>query len=263
MKGGSGWLTRSLEQAHPYNLQYPGQIKPIEVKISFLQIIDAVENMKIAPENIMRYIIGGLVKRRDKITALELSRPVGLTIREIVERIEKHYQIAGRNSAKLPVLAAYVMLKFVVREMDRYKFCELLELEPHNAPDFRTGLIGDINVIYRDSTDIFESYEIKHNQEVTAQMLQTAAEKIYNRSIKRYYLITTMQYNETLDLRKKISEIEKSHNCELIVGNLSQILMHYLYLMSDIERFMHNYVDQIRYDEELTYEAKIAWNKIT
>ena len=32
----SGWLTRSLEQAHPYNLEYPGKITPVQMKQAFL-----------------------------------------------------------------------------------------------------------------------------------------------------------------------------------------------------------------------------------
>jgi len=39
----SGWLTRSLEQAHPYTLDYPGKISPKEAKEAFLTIIDEVQ----------------------------------------------------------------------------------------------------------------------------------------------------------------------------------------------------------------------------
>ena len=35
----SGWLTRSLEQAHPYTLDYPGKITPKIVKEAFLEKI--------------------------------------------------------------------------------------------------------------------------------------------------------------------------------------------------------------------------------
>ena len=39
----SGWLTRSLEQPHPYTLDYPGKIKPDFMKSAFLNVVDAVE----------------------------------------------------------------------------------------------------------------------------------------------------------------------------------------------------------------------------
>ena len=38
----SGWLTRSLEQPHPYDLNYPGKISPADLKKAFLKIIDFV-----------------------------------------------------------------------------------------------------------------------------------------------------------------------------------------------------------------------------
>lgn len=38
MQSDSGWLTRSLEQSHPYNLHYPGNMKPAAVNLS----VDAV-----------------------------------------------------------------------------------------------------------------------------------------------------------------------------------------------------------------------------
>jgi DNA (cytosine-5)-methyltransferase 1 len=40
----SGWLTRSLEQPYPYNLDYQGKISNKAVKKAFLNIIDYVES---------------------------------------------------------------------------------------------------------------------------------------------------------------------------------------------------------------------------
>lgn len=53
----SGWLTRSLEQAHAYTLDYPGKIKPDTIKEAFLQIIDAVEEHDISPKLFLKYIL--------------------------------------------------------------------------------------------------------------------------------------------------------------------------------------------------------------
>lgn len=39
----SGWLTRSLEHALPYDFNYTGKIRPQEIKEAFLNIIDFVE----------------------------------------------------------------------------------------------------------------------------------------------------------------------------------------------------------------------------
>ncbi|MCW1372253.1 DNA cytosine methyltransferase, partial [Campylobacter jejuni] len=39
----SGWLTRSLEQAHPFTLDFPGKIQSSRLKDAFLQILNDVE----------------------------------------------------------------------------------------------------------------------------------------------------------------------------------------------------------------------------
>jgi len=39
----SGWLTRSLEQPYPYNLDYNGKISDKVVKNAFLNVLDYVE----------------------------------------------------------------------------------------------------------------------------------------------------------------------------------------------------------------------------
>ena len=49
----SGWLTRSLEQPHPYTLNYEGKISNKIVKESFLQLIDTVENNTLDPKYIL------------------------------------------------------------------------------------------------------------------------------------------------------------------------------------------------------------------
>src|SRR5699024_2850548 len=35
----SGWLTRSLEQNHPYDKDYPGKITPKKLKSAFLELL--------------------------------------------------------------------------------------------------------------------------------------------------------------------------------------------------------------------------------
>lgn len=51
----SGWLTRSLEQPHPYDLFYPGKIRPDSIKKAFLNIIDQVQNKDVDPEIVLIY----------------------------------------------------------------------------------------------------------------------------------------------------------------------------------------------------------------
>ncbi len=57
MKGGSGWLTRSLEQAHPYTLEYPGRIQNVSVKNAFLNILNDIEENKSDPKKFLCVIL--------------------------------------------------------------------------------------------------------------------------------------------------------------------------------------------------------------
>ena len=61
----SGWLTRSLEQPHPYTLDYPGKIKPQEIKLAFLQLIDKVQCQGMPAYEILKYTFKLLIKQRD------------------------------------------------------------------------------------------------------------------------------------------------------------------------------------------------------
>jgi len=40
----SGWLTRSIEQPHPFNKEFPGKIRNEKVKEAFLSILDSIES---------------------------------------------------------------------------------------------------------------------------------------------------------------------------------------------------------------------------
>ena len=63
----SGWLTRSLEQAHPYDLNYPGKIKPDTVKVAFLNIIDQVQVHRLGADDVLFYFFKLLIKQRDNL----------------------------------------------------------------------------------------------------------------------------------------------------------------------------------------------------
>jgi len=166
MQSGSGWLTRSLEQAQPYDLRYPGNMKPVAVKEAFLKLVDGVQCRGLSAENIMIIIFTGLIRFRDSNANLVLSRPVNLSVDEVVDRVSQHYGAQLQGVARLPVLAVHAILSVLVREIGRYNSCAVLPLEHHNTADRRTELIGDVHIINSNNT-LFEGYEIKHNIPIT------------------------------------------------------------------------------------------------
>ena len=65
----SGWLTRSLEQPYPYTLDYHGNIRDVEVKKSFLFLVDKIQNLP----NLIEEIIVYLLEPAEKLIKTELK----------------------------------------------------------------------------------------------------------------------------------------------------------------------------------------------
>ena len=113
MRSGSGWLTRSFEQSHPYNLKYPGKISGVGIKKAFLETIHAVECNAVSPDELIVYIFLKLIRRRDKEN-VSLSKPTNLTISEIILCLSKHFSSGGSGKARLPVLAIYAVYQQMI-----------------------------------------------------------------------------------------------------------------------------------------------------
>lgn len=121
MKGGSGWLTRSLEQAHPFTLEFPGKIRNLPVKEAFLQILNDIEEHHADPLEYLQAIFTGLIDLMDRssknLGLLEIGnenfdnvQPVEkITIANILNLLKRHFTIGYGVSgvSRLPVLAVY------------------------------------------------------------------------------------------------------------------------------------------------------------
>ncbi|MCD7740063.1 MAG: hypothetical protein LUH11_01785, partial [Candidatus Gastranaerophilales bacterium] len=53
----SGWLTRSLEQPFPYTLDYKGNIRDVEVKEAFLNLVDFIQKEPRDTENLVMSLL--------------------------------------------------------------------------------------------------------------------------------------------------------------------------------------------------------------
>ena len=187
----SGWLTRSLEQAHPYTLDYPGKITPAEVKSAFLGIIDSVQVQGLDPERVLLYFFKLLIKQRDAQN-IELAKPHSLSISKIIKLLEKHftYHYTCAGASRLPSLAIYAAYQCMINQVARYDGKILLPLANHNSADAQSGRIGDLDVNNENGT-AFEGVEIKHEIQITKQLVTDAYEKFKIYNTDRYYLLTT------------------------------------------------------------------------
>ncbi len=260
----SGWLTRSLEQPLPYNLDYPGKITPKCVKDAFLSIIDNVQNRGMSPKVILNYLFRLLIEQRDSMD-IELAKPHSLSISSIIKLLEKHftYKYNCQGGSRLPVLAVYAAYECMINEVDRYEDKVLCPLESHNSADTQSGRIGDIDINDKNG-EAFEGIEIKHSIEITAQLVKDAYEKFKIHKTDRYYLLTTanMEASDWESIDEEIKRISNIHGCQVIVNGVYSSIKYYLRLLRDPSEFTDKYVELLKRDDTVKFQHKEAWNKI-
>lgn len=260
----SGWLTRSLEQPHPYTLDYPGKIKPDTVKRAFLEIIDKVQVQGISPKAVLLYFFKLLIKQRDDMN-IELAKPHSLSISNIIKLLEKHftYRYTCAGASRLPTLAIYAAYQCMMGQVARFDGKVLCPLESHNSADAQSGRIGDID-INNESGSAFEGVEIKHEILITRQLVADAYEKFKVHNTDRYYLLTTanMDAADWDSIDAEIKRISQIHGCQVIVNGVYSTLKYYLRLMKDPAEFIDRYVELLKEDETVKFQHKVAWNDL-
>lgn len=260
----TGWLTRSLEQPHPYTLEYPGKVRPQIVKSLFLQLIDKVQCQGVSAEEVLKYMFKLLIKQRDDQN-IELAKPHSLSIASIIKLLEKHftYHYTTHGASRLPTLAVYAAYQCMMNQVARYNGKVLCTLESHNSADSQSGRIGDIDV-NNENGSAFEGVEIKHEIPITAQLVADAYEKFKIHNTDRYYLLTTanMDAADWESIEKEVARISQIHGCQVIVNGVYTTLKYYLRLLNDPAEFIDKYVELLKQDETVKFQHKTAWNDI-
>ena len=260
----SGWLTRSLEQPHPYTLDYPGKITPPNIKQAFLELIDGIQVQGVNPETVLNYFFTKLIKQRDDMV-IELAKPHSLSISKIIKLMEKHftYRYTCSGASRLPTLAIYAAYQCMFGQVARYENKLLCPLESHTSADTQSGRIGDIDVNNENGT-AFEGVEIKHEIQITHQLVADAYEKFKIYNTDRYYLLTTanMDSADWEQIDSEIQKIAQIHGCQVIVNGVYTTLKYYLRLLTDPAEFIDKYVELLKIDETIKYQHKTAWNEI-
>lgn len=260
----SGWLTRSLEQAHPYDLSYPGKIKPDTVKVAFLNIIDQVQVHNLSADDVLLYFFKLLIKQRDDLN-IELAKPHSLSISKIIKLLEKHftYRYSCAGASRLPTLAIYAAYQCMMGQVARFNDKQLCPLESHNSADTQSGRIGDIDVNNENGT-AYEGVEIKHEIQITPQLVRDAYEKFKVYNTDRYYLLTTanMDSADWDGIETEIQRVAQIHGCQVIVNGVYTTLKYYLRLVTDPAEFIDRYVELLKEDETIKFPHKAAWNEI-
>lgn len=145
----SGWLTRSLEQAYPYDMDFNGKITPIELKTAFLKVVATIQAGRDNAERVLRLLLNGGIQHREN-NKVEIHRieKAEVQIDGLVKLLKEHFtaNYGTHGGSKLPVIAFYAIYSMLVPEMGRYKGAELLKLGSHTASDRTSRSAGDIDV---------------------------------------------------------------------------------------------------------------------
>jgi len=260
--GETGWLTRSLEQPHPYEKNYPGKIKT--GKEPFLNLIHYIETQPDYAEEIVLSILISLnsIKQENIIVLAPLTNPEKVSIEKITNELEgilnKKFKSPG--ASKFPVLMFQACLKILCGELSRYKNCSLKKIGSHLSADSRSKSSGDLE-IFREEI-LFESYEIKHDVEVNTHTLNRVKEKIYKHNPERYFIFSSrVSSGERKNIQEKIKQIKNSHGCQVIIDDPIKTLKRYLRLMGRLDKFLNHLNQEIIGDKELKIEHKKEWKR--
>lgn len=261
----SGWLTRSLEQPYPYNLEYPGKISG-GVKTPFLETLDYVEKNPDKAELLLKLLLTKVKEEveKQKVEIKPLENAENLTIDKIVEGLEVHFstKYGTHNGAKLPVLAFYAIYLSIIKEVQRYNDCELMPLASLTACDLTSKASGDIE-IFKDK-NLFEAIEIKLDKQIDSTIVRVVEEKIYKYNPERYYILSYFGIKEEdkEEINKIVSEVKKNHGCTIIINGLIATIKYYLRLITSLKTFIEDYSRLVENDHELQKVHKETWNDI-
>ncbi len=264
----SGWLTRSLEQSLPYNLDFPGKINNLRVKDAFLHILNDVEINKANPYEYLLYLFNLSIRERDRkaiVIATPIVKESKMSIDEILNILNNHFYYSNniKGTSILPVVALYSIYQCITQEVARFNGKFLESLSSHYSCDKSSKNAGDI-VIRNPDGSLYEVVEVKFDIPPTSIMVEDGYKKIYNTSIQRYYILSTAypKEDELEKIQSKINTIRNEHGCQIIVNGVFDTLKYYLRLMWDTDKFMTSYINNIQHNSELNYEHKNILNQL-
>lgn len=144
-----------------------------------------------------------------------------LSAENIVTLIEQHLRLPG--SSRLPVLvvaAAYRAADARLGERAR-------TLESHNAADFQTGAVGDVEITLIGEDKVITGYEMKMRR-VNQEDIQVALRKLARTGVQNYIFITTDRIDP--GVQEYAASLYPQTGIEITVLDCLSFLRHFLHL---------------------------------
>jgi DNA (cytosine-5)-methyltransferase 1 len=244
----SAWLTRSLEQPHPYNQSYPGKIRNLVLKKAFLDTLELLQNQpSVAPEMLNASLT--YLWQQHQANQILLGRPNfnrQVSIRHIIEVVTQHleypYPKGITGTARIPVVIIYAIYRLLMSNVGRYQDKILVSLEAHTSADSKSKALGDIDLLNPDNSHL-EAIEIKHNKAISPEIINVVYQKIKNANLERYYILTTATPNlsDAAAVAESLEQYAALHPCQIIVNGVIPSLKYYLRLLDHPEHFLNEY----------------------
>lgn len=255
----SAFLTLATREKIEWSIKSGKELKirNEKVKMSFLLIIDSIENHGNAYCCLI-YLFAKLKLLLSKaeilnIETVSMSDTLDvLNIDKIINMFYNHFNC--KNSSRLSVIAFYSIYQELIKNVNIYKDKKLKPLNYHTSSD-KHGY-GDIEVVYKNNSP-YEVIEIKHNIPIDRELILSVFNKTLNSNIFRYYILTTYENsfkdkNELKYIKELVLKIKKETKIDIIPNGIMTSLKYYL-------RFIDNYNDFLKlYTINLVEDSKIS-----
>ncbi|OYT67606.1 DNA methyltransferase [ANME-1 cluster archaeon ex4572_4] len=266
----SGWLSRSIEQPHPFTLDFPGKIRDARVKCCFLEILNDIEENDADAERYLLALFTLLLQKFTEIRSIleGVIFPKKMQIDSIIECLRSHFfhKYGSAGASKLPVLAVYSLYQLMMEDITRYRNKRLKSLRSYESPDLHAKAIGDVEVV-DETGEYFEVVEIKHNIPISESIINDSYKKFRKTAVSRYYLLTTAEpyireeegEGEETRVENLKQRIKNEHGCEVIVNGIIPSIKYYLRLVKTPSQFMETYTNNLKEDKEVKEEHLRVW----
>lgn len=259
----SGWLTRSLEQSHPFDMHYPGQIKPKELKHSFLQVLEFTHtNPELAQESLLFLLktTHALFVKNRVGAALPQSNVSRNQIVETWIQLMNSKLFGTSGASRIPVLALFSCLQI---GLSGFSEIEVDALESHTSPDLRSKVPGDVVIRNIKTNQPQTAFEVKHGKPISLLEIEAARRKVINSQIRTYVMLTDQEpiFADELALLES-QNFYKTTGVDLLALNITSYLRHLLATIPETKLVLSIFSDLMNSDKAIKTEHRVFWNRL-
>jgi hypothetical protein len=222
--------------------------RPRELYKKTLELLEDVAEERISANILLAETLRVLLLIRDeKFARMEsllgaLKRTEGalpLSTEAIVSLISQH--LACKNASRLPVLVVAAAYEAAGNKLSEY----LLPLNSHNAADFQTGSLGDVEICLLGDNYVVTAYEMKMKR-ITKEDIDSAVTKISRASNKIHnYLFVTTEPTDTILVEYASKFYEKLDGTEIAILDCINFLRHFLHMFHRIRSDYINFYQSL------------------